>query len=61
MKGHGCWDDYRAEGGEKNERGGRVKETVIKYRRHSCADEGGLKWEEKAPEERKERHDLPQQ
>lgn len=41
MRGHGCWDDYRAEGEEKNERGGRVKETVIKYRRDRCADEGG--------------------
>lgn len=44
MSRHGCWDDYRVEREEKNERGGDVGETVVKHRRNRRADEwGGVK------------------
>lgn len=29
MRGHGCWDDYRAEGEEKNERGAMSKKQSL--------------------------------
>lgn len=41
MSRHGCWDDYRVEREEKNERGGDVGETVVKHRRNRRADEWG--------------------
>lgn len=43
MRGHGCWDDYRVKREEKNETGGDVRETVVKYRRNRWGGDNGRK------------------